>query len=84
MMTYKESLEWQKKEKAFLDTKDLRPFFKNDKSIYRIMDDIEEAFDDYNEETFIFNCMNSFEFMDYIKQRYPDIKFYQYEEYRVQ
>ena len=47
------------------------------------MDDIEEAFDDYTEESLIFNCMDSYEFMDYISQRYPDIKFYLYEEYRV-
>ena len=33
-MTWKESLEWQTKEKAFLDTKDLKPFLTKDKSIY--------------------------------------------------
>ena len=82
-MTYQEILKWQKKEKDFLDTKDLKPFFKNDRSIHEIMDDIEEAFDDYTEESLIFNCMDSYEFMDYISQRYPDIKFYLYEEYRV-
>lgn len=44
-MTYKETLEWQAKEKAFLDTKDLRPFIQKDKSIYDIMNDIEDAFE---------------------------------------
>lgn len=82
-MTYQENLKWQKKEKDFLDTKDLKPFFKSDRSIHEIMDDIEEAFDDYTEESLIFNYMDSYEFMDYISQRYPDIKFYSYEEYRV-
>lgn len=82
-MTYQESLKWQKKEKDFLDTKNLKPFFKSDRSIHEIMDDIEEAFDDYTEESLIFNYMDSYEFMDYISQRYPDIKFYSYEECRV-
>ena len=35
-MTWKESLEWQAKEKAFLDTKDLKPFIQKDKSIYDV------------------------------------------------
>lgn len=82
-MTWKECLEWQTKEKAFLDTKDLKPFLKSGKGISQIMNDIEDAFDDYTEETFIFNCMDSNEFMDYIKDRYPDIKFYEFCEYRV-
>ena len=47
------------------------------------MSEIEEAFDNYHKESLIFNCMDSFEFMDYISQRYPDIKFYSYGEYRV-
>ena len=32
MMTLAESLKWQAKEKAFLDTKDLKPFITKDKS----------------------------------------------------
>lgn len=82
-MTWKESLEWQAKEKAFLDTKDLRPFLEQDKEIHVIMDEIEEAFDDYTEETFIFNCMDHSEFIEYLQNRYPDIRFYDYTEYRV-
>lgn len=82
-MTWKESLEWQAKEKAFLDTKDLRPFLEQDKEIHQIMDDIEEAFDDYTEETFIFNCMDHSEFIEYLQNRYSDIRFYDYTEYRV-
>lgn len=82
-MTWKESLEWQAKEKAFLDTKDLRPFLEKDKSIHKIMDEIEEAFDDYEEEVFIFNCMDHSEFIEYLEDRYPDIHFYEYSEDRV-
>lgn len=82
-MTWKESLEWQAKEKAFLDTKDLRPFLEQDKEIHQIMDEIEEAFDDYTEETFIFNCMDHSEFIEYLQNRYSDIRFYDYTEYRV-
>ena len=52
-MTYQESLEWQRKEKNFLNTKDLKPFFNSDKSIHKIMNEIEEAFDDYYEESLI-------------------------------
>jgi hypothetical protein len=84
MMSYKESLEWEVKETAFLDTKDLKPFLEKDKSIYDIMDDIEDAFgDEYTEEVFIFNCMGHDEFIKYLKNRYPDIHFYNYSEDRV-
>lgn len=82
-MTWKESLEWQAKEKAFLDTKDLKSFLEKDKSIYKIMDEIEEAFDDYTKETFIFNCMDHSEFIEYLEDRYPDIHFYEFSEDRV-
>lgn len=82
-MSWKECLEWQAKEKAYLDTKDLRPFIEKDKSIYEIMGEIEDAFDDYTEETFIFNCMNHYEFIAYLQNRYEDVKFYTYEDERV-
>lgn len=36
-MSGKECLEWQAKEKAYLDTKDLKPFIEKDKSVYDIM-----------------------------------------------
>ena len=83
-MTWKESLEWQTKEKAFLDTKDLKPFLTKDKSIYDIMDEIEDAFNkEYLEESFIFNCMDHHDVIDYLQNRYKDIKFYTYEDERV-
>lgn len=83
-MTYKESLEWQAKEKAFLDTKDLRPFITKDKSIYDIMEEIEDAFEnEYQEETFIFNCMDHYDVIKYLQTRYNDVKFYTYEDERV-
>lgn len=84
MMTLKECLEWQAKEKAFLDTKDLKPFITKDKSIYDIMEDIEDAFqDEYQEEVFIFNCMDRYDVIQYLQNRYDDIKFYTYEDERV-
>ncbi len=83
-MTWKESLEWQAKEKAFLDTKDLKPFLTKDKSIYDIMEEIEDTFNkEYLEEPFIFNCMDHHDVIDYLQNRYKDIKFYTYEDERV-
>lgn len=82
-MSWKECLAWQAKEKAFLDTKDLRPFIKKDKSIYDIMEEIEDTFDDYTEETFIFNCMDHHDVIKYLQERYKDVRFYTYEEERV-
>jgi hypothetical protein len=77
-MSWKESLEWQAKEKAFLDTKDLKPFLKKDRGIYDIIDAIEDTFGkDYTEESFIFNCMDSNEFIEYLEDRYSDIQFYE-------
>lgn len=58
-MSWKECLEWQAKEKAYLDTKDLKPFIEKDKSVYDIMEEIEDTFNDYEEEPFIFNLMSS-------------------------
>ena len=83
-MTYKESLEWQAKEKAFLDTKDLKPFIIKNKSIYDIMEEIEDAFEnEYQEESFLFNCMDRYDVIEYLQNRYNDVKFYTYEEERV-
>ena len=76
--------EWQEKEKAFLDTKDLQPFIKKDKSIYDIMSDIEDAFEEeYELEDCLFNFMDSYDVIDYLQGRYENIKFYTYEEQRV-
>lgn len=83
-MTWKESLEWQKKEKAFLDTLDLQPFFVSGASIYDIMEEIEDKYGNlYTEEVFIFNCMDSIDFIDYIRQRYENINIYEYLDWRV-
>ena len=76
--------EWQEKEKAFLNTKDLQPFIKKDKSIYDIMSDIENAFEEeYKLEDCLFNFMDSYDVIDYLQKRYEDIRFYTYEEQRV-
>lgn len=83
-ISYKESLEWIKKEQQFLDTKDLKPFFIKDKSIYDIMEEIEDSFGkEYKLEEYIFNNMGHHEFIDYLLNRYTDIKFYTYEDIRV-
>ena len=82
-MSWKEWLEWQAKEKAYLDTKDLKPFIEKDKSVYDIMEEIEDTFNDYEEEPFIFNCMDHNEFIEYLQNRYEDVKFYTYEDERV-
>lgn len=82
-MSWKECLEWQAKEKAYLDTKDLKPFIEKDKSVYDIMEEIEDTFNDYEEEPFIFNCMDHNEFIEYLQNRYEDVKFYTYEDERV-
>lgn len=82
-MSWKECLEWQAKEKTYLDTKDLKPFIEKDKSVYDIMEEIEDTFNDYEEEPFIFNCMDHNEFIEYLQNRYEDVKFYTYEDERV-
>ena len=83
-MTYKESLKWQEKEKAFLDTLDLTKYLTDDKSIYTIMDEIyDDHNSEYQEEDGIFNCMDQYEFMDYLMIRYKGLYFYEYSEMRV-
>ena len=67
-MTY---LQWQEKEKAFLDTLDLTEFINKGKKIIDIMDEIEEKYGtQYTKEDFIFNCMDSYDFMLYLKDKY--------------
>lgn len=75
---------WQEKEKAFLDTKDLQPFIKKDKSIYDIISDIEDAFEEeYKLEDCLFNFMDPYDVINYLQERYENIRFYTYEEQRV-
>lgn len=71
MMSYKESLQWKKKEKNFLNTLDLTNFISSGKRIVDIMNEIEDKYGEhYKEESFIFNCMDSYDFMEYLKDRY--------------
>lgn len=85
MMNWKECLEKQKQECKFLDTLDLKPFLEKDKSVYDVMEEIEDKYgDQYTEESFIFNCMDHNDFIDYIQERYnKDIRFYEYTDWRV-
>lgn len=81
---WKECLKRQEQECNFLNTLDLKPFLKNDESVYDIMEKIEDKYgDQYTEEPFIFNCMDHNEFIDYIQKRYKDIHFYEYTDWRV-
>lgn len=83
-MIYKESLDWRKKEQAFLDTLDLIPYLDKDKSISDIMDIIEDRHNnEYAEEEYIFNCMDSWDFIKYLEKRYLSFQYYEYSEYRV-
>lgn len=83
-MTRKESLEWQAKEQTFLNTIDLIPYLQKDKNISDIMDLIEDAYnDEYTEEEYIFNCMDHWDFIKYLKKRYPNFQYYEYSECRV-
>ena len=82
MISFKESLQWQNKEKAFLDTLDLTKFIKSGKAIYEIMDEIEDKYgEQYTEECFIFNNMDCYDFMKYLKEKYKvnfrDINYYE-------
>lgn len=83
-MTYQESVKWQEKEKAFLDSIDLKKYLTKDKPIYEIMDEIyDDCNDMYKEEDDIFNCMDQYDFMDYLMIRYKSLYFYEYSEMRV-
>ena len=82
-MTWKESLEWQAKEKAFLDTIDIKSLVKelDIDDIYDIMDAVEERHNEqYSEEEYIFNCMDASEFEEYLKERYPEVNIYEHTE----
>lgn len=82
-MTWRESLKWQAKEKAYLDTLDLKPFIKKDKSIYDIMSEIEDKYNDgYTEESDMFNYLDHWDVINYLRNRYK-INFYTYEDQRV-
>lgn len=74
-MTYEEHLASIKKDREFLDTKDLKPFIQKNKSIYDIIENIEKTFN------FSF-YMDSWELIEYLGEKY-NTKFYAYQEQRV-
>jgi len=83
-INWKECLEKQKQECKFLDTLDLKPFLKSDKSVYDIIEEIEKQYgENYILEPFIFSYMDHNDFIDYIQKKYTDIKFYEYTDWRV-
>lgn len=70
-ISYKESLALQKQEIEFLNTLDLTPLLTSGKDIYNLMDEIEDKYGDlYKKESFIFNCMDSYDFILYLKNKY--------------
>ena len=82
-MTYKENLEQQEKEKAFLDTIDIQGLVEetDNDDIYEIMDMIELKYkDQYLDEDFIFEHMDASDFSDYLQQRYPTANIYEHVE----
>lgn len=83
-MTWKECQEWQAKEEAFLDTIDLLPYLEKDKNISDIMEAIEDKYGNrYTEEEYLFNNMDHWDFIEYLKKRYSSFQYYEYSEYRV-
>lgn len=70
-MNYEKFTEFYNEEMKFLDTLDLTEAMKLYPDVYNLMDYIEEKYKkDYKLEPFIFNCMNSEDFVEYLKRRY--------------
>lgn len=85
-MTYQEAMMWEEREKQYLDTLDLLPYLEKHQDIHIIMDRIEEKFAEkypyIKEEEYIFNNMDTLDFMDYLAKRYG-IKFYEHITYTI-
>lgn len=82
-MTYQESLQWQEKEKAFLDTLDLMPLLIKGKDLRDLKYEIEDLYEDkYTEEEFLFNNMDLDDLMAYLSNRYK-IRFQEEISYKV-
>ena len=70
-ISYKESLALQKQEIEFLNTLNLTPLLTSGKDIYDLMEEIEDKYGNlYEKESFIFNCMDSYDFVKYLKDKY--------------
>lgn len=85
-MNYDLNLAFMIKEQDFLDTIDLLSYLERDKSIFDIMDELEDKYGNckvYKEEPFLFNCMCAQDFIGYLERRYPNIGFYEYSDFRV-
>lgn len=82
-MTYQESLQWQEKEKAFLDTLDLMPLLIKGKDLRDLKYEIEDLYEDkYTEEESLFNNMGLDDLMIYLSNRYK-IRFQEEISYKV-
>lgn len=81
--SHKEYLKWLAEEIAFLNTIDLTPYLVKGENINNIMDTIENKYGDkYKKESCIFNNMDSYDFMNYLKTKYGT-KFYEVSYYEV-
>lgn len=70
-MNYEEFTKHYNDEKEFLDTLDLTEAINNHEDLYDLMNYIENTYQkDYKIEPYIFNCMSSNEFLDYLQRRY--------------
>lgn len=78
-MTCKEYQEGLMTERKFLDKIDLIPYLNEYETISNIMDMIKFNYG----QNIIFNFMDRNDFMNYLKNRYPKIYFYEYTEYIV-
>lgn len=82
-MTYQECLQWQEKEKAFLDTLDLMPLLTKGKDLIDLKQEIEDLYEDkYTEEECLFNNMGLDDLMIYLSNRYK-IRFQEEISYKV-
>ena len=71
LFDYRENLKMIAKEKEFLDTLDLKPLLIKGTKISDLMDEIKEKYNpDDKEELYLFDNMDSYDFMDYLKDRY--------------
>ena len=60
-----------KDERIYLDTIDLLPYLKKNKDIFDVMDEVE------------IEDMSIEDFIDYLRKRYPDFRYYEHTEYRI-
>ena len=77
-------LSWLPREKAFLDSKDLTPFLRKDRSVFDILIEISNTFcEEIQEKEINLSKVSPLDFINYIEHRYENVKFYKYSDMRV-